>query len=192
MGAAGDVDDRVAVVLLDLGPRALLGVDVLSVDRDVGLVAVHPQLHHLPVALVQASVERERVVVVEVPEPVLEPDAAVLFDRMTVGAVPQLGPGDAQRHVLGAVVAAGIGDEVGGLDRAAVGVLRLAEHAERERGRAGQQRAVAAAQLVAGVVGPLRRAVGEVLLVRVVAQARQELPQQLVVLAHTPPIPAAG
>ena len=41
-----------------------------------------------------------------------------------------------------------------------------------------------APQLVAGVVGPLAGAVGEVLLVRVVAQARQELLEEVVVLAH--------
>jgi len=79
--AAGDVDDGVAVVALDGVPVALLGVRVLRVDRDVGLAVAHPQLNHLPVALVQPGAERERVVVVEVPEPVLQPQAAVVLDR---------------------------------------------------------------------------------------------------------------
>ena len=120
--AARDEDERVALVRLDLVPRALLGVRVLRVDGEVGLVVVHPELDHLPVALVQAGAERERVVVVEVPEPVLQPQPPVGLDRAAVDAVLELGPRHAQLHVLAAVVALGVADVVALLDLAPVPV----------------------------------------------------------------------
>jgi hypothetical protein len=64
-----------------------------------------------------------------------------------------------------------------------------AQEGQRQLWRPGDQRAdgirgVGAAQLVDRVVGPFRGAVAEVLLHRVVAQARLVAVQEVVVLAH--------
>ena len=107
--AAGDVDHRPVGVAGDLDhlrPRALLGLAVLGVDGEVGRAVVHAQLDHLPVALVQADPERQVVVVVEVEEPVLQPQVPVGLDGVAVHAVAQLGARGAQRDVLLAVVLA--------------------------------------------------------------------------------------
>src|SRR6188472_2489838 len=90
--AAADVDDRrrgFALDLLDLTPGRDLGPPMLSVDRDVGNLAAlaHPELDHLPVALVEAKPSRQVVVVVEVEEPVLEPNAAAVLLQPAVHPV---------------------------------------------------------------------------------------------------------
>jgi hypothetical protein len=158
---------------------------------------VDAQLDHLPVALVQADAERQVVVVVEVEEPVLQPQVAVGLDGVAVHAVAQLGMGGAQRHVLRAVVLAGVADAVAVAHLPAVGVVRRSEVLEGQRGAAGQElaegvRTVGAAQLVARIVGPFRRAVAEVLLHRVVLQPRLMAAQEIVVLAHRHTVCSGG
>ena len=191
--AARDVDDGPQVVgleALDLLPRAQFGVAVLRVDGDVGMagLVVHPQLDHLPVALVRPGAERQLVVVVEVPQPVLQPDAPVDLDRVPVGDVVELRALGAQLAVLLAVVLAFRADDVAVVDRAAVAVLLLREERERElriAARAGDDGAVVslgalAPQLVAGIHHELLGAVGEELFVGVVAQDRLKALEEVV------------
>ena len=195
MRAAGDVDHRpvgVAGDLADLRPRALLGLAVLGVDGEVGRAVVHPQLDHLPVALVQPDPERQVVVVVEVEEPVLQPQAPAGLDGVAVHAVAQVGSLGAQRDVLLAVVLLGVADAVVGAHLLAVGVLRSAPRKSESRasrrspaaprGRARRRRGAARCR----VVGPFRGAVAEVLLHRVVLQAGLVAAQEVVVITHAP------
>ncbi len=177
---------------------------VLGVDGDIGQLAVdpHAQLDALPVALVRAEAERELVVVVEVPEPVLQPEAAVGLDGAAVHAVVEVGPRHAQLDVLRAIVPAAHPDDVGLVDLGAGGVGLRREERERQLGllgshkRARDQRAGLAgerhaAQLKARRLGVLRRAVGEELLVGVVAQRGLKAPQEIVVLAHGFQLPSS-
>ena len=111
--AAGDVDHRPVGVAGDLDhlrPRALLGLAVLGVDGEVGRAVVDAQLDHLPVALVQADPERQVVVVVEVEEPVLQPQVTVASTAWPYMRLRSFGMGGAQRDVLRAVVLAGVAD----------------------------------------------------------------------------------
>jgi len=198
--SARDVDDGAVGLggeLLDVRPAAHLPEAVLGVDGDVRMagVGVHPKLHHLPVALVRTETERQLVVVEEVPQPVLQPEAPVGLDRMRVEHVVELGKSDAQAAVLLAVVLAAHADQVALLHRASVRIALRAEEGERQlrlvalRLRAGEDGALRvvgapAAQLVAGVDHVLRRAVGEELLVGVIAHGGLKALEEVVVLRH--------
>jgi hypothetical protein len=104
---------------------------VLCIDREIGLVTVHAQLDHLPVALVQSEVGGQVVVVVEVEEPVLEPDpTARIGGRVAVDPVAQLGEASAQADVLGAVIDAEDAQPVARLHRLAVRVGARGEQVE--------------------------------------------------------------
>ena len=125
VGLAGRFPDEV--------PRPPLGVRVLRVGGEIGGLGFgrESQLDHLPVALVQADVERERVVVVEEPEPVLEPEPAVAIagrapvDDVRVAAA-------AQPRVLVAVVRRRVRDLVAGVRTGAVVVVWVTEEFERQ------------------------------------------------------------
>ena len=99
--AAGDVDDRrvrAAGDLLDLLPACAArrgGAGRRRRRRARRRRVLIRSWTHLPVALVRADAQRELVVVVEVPEPVLQPQPAVGLDRPPVDAVVQLRPGAA-------------------------------------------------------------------------------------------------
>ena len=101
----------------------------------------------------------------------------------------------AQRAVLLTVVVAADAEDVAVLDRRAVGVGLLTEEVERQLGlavlrlRGRKDGAVAgigalAAQMVAGVDHELLGAIGEELLVGVIAQHRLEALEEVVVLGH--------
>ena len=73
MRAAGRIHDRLVTDSLDLIPRALAGVLVLGVHREVRHLSrgVEPKLNHLPVAFVQPGFDERSdqvVIVVEVKE----------------------------------------------------------------------------------------------------------------------------
>jgi hypothetical protein len=116
----------------DLRPRPLLRAAVLREDGEVRLAVVQPQLDHLPVALVAARSEREVVVVVEVPEPVLQPDPPAGLDGAPVDAVAQVRARGAQRDVLAAVVRVRVADTVPARDGLAARVALGAEERERQ------------------------------------------------------------
>ena len=186
---------RLLRVPLDLGPARLSRVLVLGIHREVGmvLVAVHAQLHHLPIALVQPGAPGQVVVVVEVVQPVLEPQPAVgVLLRAAVHHV-RVARLLAQLDVAAAVVANRRADQVLVVGLRVVGVPRVPQEVQCElllaglRVGGGDQRTlltvdVLAAQHVAGVVGPLRGGIGEEGLLRVVAQLRLEPAQKLIVV----------
>src|SRR5436190_13178928 len=104
---------------------------MLSVDREVGDLAAlaDPELDHLPVALVEPEPSRQVVVVVEVEEPVLEPNAAAVLLQPAVHPVRVSGVFP-QGHVLVPVVATRTADEISGLNRVSARVARLGQERE--------------------------------------------------------------
>jgi hypothetical protein len=147
---------------------------VLRVQRELRLlVLVEPDLDHLPVPLMEAKARGELVVVVEVPEPVLQPELAVRVRLgVAVDEVAEVGALLSQPRVLGAVVLALDAEHVGHECVRAVGVLRAERLQAQPAARRGDHLTVRAPQLVAGVVGHLLRRVGEEGLLRVVLGMR--------------------
>src|SRR4051794_5203395 len=104
---------------------------MLSVDREIGnLTALaHSELDHLPVALMEPEPPGQVVVVVEVEEPVLKPDAATILLHPAVHPV-RVSAILPQGHVLVPVVATRTADEIRGLDGLCVRVTRRGQERE--------------------------------------------------------------
>src|SRR5918992_5314373 len=145
MRERGDVDDRAIALAASLVPVPCLAVLVLGVREHVGRVAVEPDLHDLPVALVLAPAEQMLRVVVA-PEPVLEPGAAAILLHAPVHALAVAGVG--LEPTTGLQVVAGLVDPVAGLD------VIAGQQCQREAGSgARDDRAAGALERVVAVVG---------------------------------------
>ena len=106
---------------------------MLGVDRALRLLVVllEPDLDHLPVPLVQTEVRSQVVVVVDVEEPVLEPQAPVTVAAPApVDAVAQVASLAAELDVHRAVRLGAEGEQVGCRDHAVVLVGALSEEVQ--------------------------------------------------------------
>ena len=91
VGTTAGINDRRQPLALHPAELPRFGVFVLRVDGEIGLVTGHAQLHHLPVAFVQADIARKARVVVEVEVPVLQPQPILgIVLRMAIDDIVQL------------------------------------------------------------------------------------------------------
>src|SRR5215211_1989514 len=157
--ATRDVDDRPLRPgdEIDLAPVAPLGDRVLRVDRAIRGLRVEMNLDHLPVALVQPGLYEgadQVVVVVEVEEPVLQPDVAAIAHRMPVYAVGVAGLRMQVTRLL-RVLARRVADAVRLRSRAPARIL-LAQERQGEPVAGDRQLVpVLRDQAVSWVIGPL-------------------------------------